>query len=55
VTWWLSLEFPLQNFADERGVGFAFAQFHHLAFQKIQRKQQIKTEINSAWNSRNNA
>jgi len=26
-------QLPLQNFADERGTGFAFGKFHHLAFK----------------------
>lgn len=33
----LSLRLPLQNLADQRGVGFAFGEFHHLAFEGIER------------------
>jgi len=33
------LQLAFQNLAHERGVGFAPAQFHHLAFEKIQPDQ----------------
>ena len=33
----LRFQLPLQNFADERGIGFAFGELHHLAFERIER------------------
>jgi hypothetical protein len=42
----LNFEFPFQNFPSERWVRVALAQFHHLAFEEIQRDetQSRKTE-----------
>ena len=33
----LTFQLPLQNLADERGVGLAFREFHHLALEKVYR------------------
>ena len=33
----LTFQFSFQNFADERGVGFAFGELHHLALERIER------------------
>ena len=42
-----TLQFPFQNFAGERRVRLALAQFHHLAFEEIQRGSLAGLEIGS--------